>query len=730
FYVDELSNEVTIGSFALLVQDLLRLFQAMNEGVINILQHYFEMSKEQARHGLKIYKIFAEQTTKSVEYFSVAKRMENVIHINIPQLKHAPLSLVRTLEEYLNSPDFQDGQKHASSAKDISPSKSTAKSSTVKSPPSNDDDAWALKKNVGESKAASGNNRELIDFFSSIENEETTIQQNPNTFQAQMLTGGDDFQAFQLQLQQQQFLQMQMQQMQQLQQNMMLQNQFTGMAGSQSFQPDMLAAQPTGVNTNPFAMGQQQQSNLYQNGNSMDMFGGNGSMNHIAPQSTGNPFRTGLVGMGASSLPMMTGAPAQMNTMPNLTSQATGSINPFGPSINPLNPFSSNFENNSPPASGFNVDNGAPATTTTTTTTTTTATLSAPADDTPAKRAGSPQASIENPFNDYDDDDLVVHPAPAAVMAPTSVSAAENNRNFKKCVEFVLESHRGNVEASINALLEISDPEFRPEPQQQPAAAAAPAFPPPSDAPPALPRRQNHPDTVTQGMGNMNLHGQNAPRTEIDPILLASTSTSEQQLRADEDFARTLAAMDEYRAREGQQTRRNQDGQQQQQHQEGPSFTQELKELIDEELPKIKERFNVAADTTKKKVNEWYTQFKTSRAESAARNQANQANQGQHIDNYRDLDDGWSNDAREPIEFRSRTEEDEPLARNKVTPPLGGDANPLPDRPYNVGTTVHPTTTATTAEPTSNSPPNRRTTMEDELDAAMNTGAQQPPNRR
>lgn len=38
--MDELSNEVTIGAFALLVQDLLRLFQAMNEGVINVLRRW------------------------------------------------------------------------------------------------------------------------------------------------------------------------------------------------------------------------------------------------------------------------------------------------------------------------------------------------------------------------------------------------------------------------------------------------------------------------------------------------------------------------------------------------------------------------------------------------------------------------------------------------------------------------------------------------------------------
>ncbi|KAF9927300.1 hypothetical protein BGZ67_007564 [Mortierella alpina] len=361
FYVDELSNEVTIGAFALLVQDLLRLFQAMNEGVINILQHYFEMTKDQARLGLQIYKVFAEQTTKSMEYFSIAKRMESVIHIHIPQLKHAPLSLVRTLEDYLSSPDFEDGQLSASKSKDLSSSKSTTKPSTEKAPtPAKstnngtskvDDDPWTPKKTTEEAKRLS-TKKDMIDFFSSIDNEETTIQQNPNNFQAQMLSGGDEFQQFQLQLQQQQM--MQMQQMQQMQQqNMMLQNQFTGMPGSQPFQQDMLTAQATGMNTNPFALGNQQ-SGMYQNtgnsnGNMMNLMGNsgmnNGSINSIAPQSTGNPFRLGPSGMGSTStpaLPMMTGA-ANFNTMSSISSQPTGSTNPFAPSTNPLNPFSPNF---------------------------------------------------------------------------------------------------------------------------------------------------------------------------------------------------------------------------------------------------------------------------------------------------------------------------------------------------------------------------------------------------
>ncbi|KAF9206726.1 ubiquitin-binding protein cue5 [Haplosporangium sp. Z 27] len=234
----------------------------------------------------------------------------------------------------------------------------------------------------------------------------------------------------------------------------------------------------------------------------------------------------------------------------------------------------------------------------------------------------------------------------------------------KEVCEFVLESHRGNVEASINALLEISDPDFQPE-SQPPVVEAIPA------APPALPRRQSN--NVTQDFSNMNL-GQDQAR-DIDPILLASTSTSEQQLRADEDFARTLAAMDEYRARDRQN---NQQGQRQQQQyredeEEGPSFATEIKELMDEELPKIKERFNVAADTTKKKVTEWYNVIKAKAEAAQAQRNANQGSSSQ--------------DRQNPIVFDNRLDEDEPLARHRVTPPLSNDtaSPPLPARPYTLG---------------------------------------------
>jgi hypothetical protein len=77
-----------LDAFRLLIRDLLRLFQAVNEGVINILEHYFEMEYEQATEALSVYKSFARQTERVVEYLEMARKMQYAVQINIPKMKH------------------------------------------------------------------------------------------------------------------------------------------------------------------------------------------------------------------------------------------------------------------------------------------------------------------------------------------------------------------------------------------------------------------------------------------------------------------------------------------------------------------------------------------------------------------------------------------------------------------------------------------------------------------
>ncbi|MCJ1428700.1 hypothetical protein MMC29_006611, partial [Sticta canariensis] len=103
----EPENEITLTAFRLLTMDLLVLFHVMNEGTINVLEHYFEMSKYDAKRALTIYKNFSKQTNQVVDYLSTARTYENATRLEIPKLKHAPTSLTSSLEEYLNDPDFE-----------------------------------------------------------------------------------------------------------------------------------------------------------------------------------------------------------------------------------------------------------------------------------------------------------------------------------------------------------------------------------------------------------------------------------------------------------------------------------------------------------------------------------------------------------------------------------------------------------------------------------------------
>ncbi|KAJ2921009.1 hypothetical protein H1R20_g16081, partial [Candolleomyces eurysporus] len=88
FYLDDLEDELNIEALRMLVKDLLILFQAGNEGVINVLEHYFEMSHVDAEDALTIYRHFCTQTEKVVEFLGVARKLQNLLNVPIPNLKH------------------------------------------------------------------------------------------------------------------------------------------------------------------------------------------------------------------------------------------------------------------------------------------------------------------------------------------------------------------------------------------------------------------------------------------------------------------------------------------------------------------------------------------------------------------------------------------------------------------------------------------------------------------
>ncbi|XP_039190421.1 clathrin coat assembly protein AP180 isoform X22 [Crotalus tigris] len=99
---NELTNGVINAGFMLLFKDLIKLFACYNDGVINLLEKFFEMKKGQCKDALEIYKRFLTRMTRVSEFLKVAEQV-GIDKGDIPDLTQAPSSLMETLEQHLNN---------------------------------------------------------------------------------------------------------------------------------------------------------------------------------------------------------------------------------------------------------------------------------------------------------------------------------------------------------------------------------------------------------------------------------------------------------------------------------------------------------------------------------------------------------------------------------------------------------------------------------------------------
>lgn len=377
-------TEITMRVFQLLVSDLLALFQALNQGLINILGkstvlqrqptfanshqgHFFEMSRTDAERAMDIYRNFTKYTDYVVQYLSVARQYEHRTGVQVPKLTHAPVNLGRQLEEYLNDTDFDIHRRQylaeQTAKRDGKGGKASTPFDLPKPPPSpgirtnsakNSNNPFPTpsqsKPSAAPPNANKGPDPDLIDFFDSIEQNQTTMQVNPqatNTlpnipFAAQQQMGfqqngfapqqtgfpmNNQFQQPQQQpqqLMQQQtgmFTQPNQGQQQQLQPN------FTG-AGFGGFTPQ---PQPTGFQPGSLAPISQNTASDFQNQNFMQPQQQQ-QPSQLQPMQTGtNPFRQSMMPQPTGTQNNFTGFGGQQNDH-NAQAQST---NPFARNVSP-----------------------------------------------------------------------------------------------------------------------------------------------------------------------------------------------------------------------------------------------------------------------------------------------------------------------------------------------------------------------------------------------------------
>ncbi|XP_045504478.1 phosphatidylinositol-binding clathrin assembly protein LAP isoform X9 [Colias croceus] len=97
---NDLTNGVINMCFMLLFRDLIRLFACYNDGIINLLEKYFDMNKKNCREALDLYKKFLIRMDRVGEFLKVAENV-GIDKGDIPDLTRAPSSLLDALEGHL-----------------------------------------------------------------------------------------------------------------------------------------------------------------------------------------------------------------------------------------------------------------------------------------------------------------------------------------------------------------------------------------------------------------------------------------------------------------------------------------------------------------------------------------------------------------------------------------------------------------------------------------------------
>ncbi|XP_071801485.1 phosphatidylinositol-binding clathrin assembly protein LAP-like isoform X2 [Asterias amurensis] len=101
---NDLSNGIINGSFMLLFKDVIRLFACYNDGIINLLEKFFEMNKKDCKQALDIYKKFLTRMERVAEFLKIAEKV-GIDKGEIPDLAQAPSTLLDALEAHLASLD-------------------------------------------------------------------------------------------------------------------------------------------------------------------------------------------------------------------------------------------------------------------------------------------------------------------------------------------------------------------------------------------------------------------------------------------------------------------------------------------------------------------------------------------------------------------------------------------------------------------------------------------------
>ncbi|KAG9449230.1 hypothetical protein H6P81_009195 [Aristolochia fimbriata] len=88
-------------ALALVLKESFKIYCAINDGIINLVDLFFEMSRHDAVKALNIYKRSGQQAENLSDFYEFCKGLELARNFQFPTLRQPPPSFLATMEEYI-----------------------------------------------------------------------------------------------------------------------------------------------------------------------------------------------------------------------------------------------------------------------------------------------------------------------------------------------------------------------------------------------------------------------------------------------------------------------------------------------------------------------------------------------------------------------------------------------------------------------------------------------------
>ncbi|XP_039018008.1 putative clathrin assembly protein At2g01600 isoform X2 [Hibiscus syriacus] len=96
-----IGNYVIQYALALVLKESFKIYCAINDGIINLVDKFFDMPRHEAVKALDVYKRAGQQANSLSDFYEVCKRLELARNFQFPVLGEPPQSFLTTMEEYI-----------------------------------------------------------------------------------------------------------------------------------------------------------------------------------------------------------------------------------------------------------------------------------------------------------------------------------------------------------------------------------------------------------------------------------------------------------------------------------------------------------------------------------------------------------------------------------------------------------------------------------------------------